>query len=154
VLAAIWSHIWPHTVPASYALVGGGAFLAASMQGPLSAVVLVLELTRHFDLLMAPTLIAVIEATVFARRLGVPSIYSARLRPAPYPAGGYPDTAAVEALEGLDAVHAALPDEDEHQDAIRRRSHTPPSESDPGQPQTPTEQRKTPARTEHEVPDP
>ncbi len=56
VLAAIWSHIWPHTVPASYALVGGGAFLAASMQGPLSAVVLVLELTRHFDLLMAPTL--------------------------------------------------------------------------------------------------
>ncbi len=42
--------------------------------------VLVLELTRHFDLLMAPTLVAVIVATVIARKLGAPSIYSARLR--------------------------------------------------------------------------
>jgi hypothetical protein len=32
---------------------------------------------------MAPTLLAVTEATVIARRLGAPSIYSARLRPDP-----------------------------------------------------------------------
>ncbi|MGO9881863.1 MAG: chloride channel protein [Solirubrobacteraceae bacterium] len=147
VLAAIWSHIWPHTVPASYALVGGGAFLAASMQGPLSAVVLVLELTRHFDLLMAPTLVAVTEATIDARRLGVPSIYSARLRPAPYPAGGYPDTAAVEALEGLDAVHEALPGEDEHEPPVRRRRHTSAPATEQAQPQAP-------AQTEHRMPDP
>jgi len=139
VLAAIWSHIWPHTVPASYALVGGGAFLAAAMQGPLSAVVLVLELTRHFDLLMAPTLVAVTEATVVARRLGVPSIYSARLRPAPYPAGGYPDLAAVDALEGLDAVEEALPGEQEH---------TPPARREP------SSEQQTPAQTEHHMPDP
>ncbi|MHB1836512.1 MAG: hypothetical protein ACYCXW_16315, partial [Solirubrobacteraceae bacterium] len=42
--------------------------------------VLVLELTRNFDALMAPTLVAVVVATVIARRLGAPSIYSARLR--------------------------------------------------------------------------
>ena len=48
-----------------------------------SSGVLVLELTRNFDSLMAPTLLAVIEATVIARRLGAPSIYSARLRPDP-----------------------------------------------------------------------
>ena len=33
---------------------------------------LVLELTRHLDLLMAPTLLAVTEATIVARRSGRP----------------------------------------------------------------------------------
>lgn len=79
VLGTIWNHIWPGANVGSYAVIGGGAFLAAAMQGPLSGVVLVLELTRNFDSLMAPTLLAVIEAAVIARRLGAPSIYSARL---------------------------------------------------------------------------
>jgi CIC family chloride channel protein len=78
-----WLHLFPGAKIGSYAIIGGGAFLAASMQGPLSGVVLVLELTRNFDSLMAPTLLAVVEATVIARRLGAPSIYSARLRPDP-----------------------------------------------------------------------
>ena len=53
---ALWTHVW-HGAPAgSYALIGGGAFLAAAMQGPLAGIVLVLELTRHFDALMVPTL--------------------------------------------------------------------------------------------------
>jgi len=129
VLSQAWSHIWPHTVPASYVLIGGGAFLAAAMQGPLSAVVLVLELTRHFDLLMAPTLVAVAEATVIARRLGAPSIYSARLRPAPHAGGGYPDTVAIETL---DSTREILP-----------------PESDPGEetrsPLVPGDQTRTPA---------
>lgn len=94
VLADLWSHVWPHVVPAGYALIGGGAFLAAAMQGPLSGVVLVLELTRHFDALMAPTLLAVCGATVVARRLGAPSIYSARL-PSALPVADV----AIQALE-------------------------------------------------------
>ncbi len=79
VCGALWGHVWHGSVPGTYALIGGGAFLAAAMQGPLSGVVLVLELTRHFDALMVPTLVAVIEATVISRRLGASSIYSARL---------------------------------------------------------------------------
>jgi H+/Cl- antiporter ClcA len=79
VAGALWAHVWPGSLPDSYALIGGGAFLAAAMQGPLAGVVLVLELTRHFDSLMVPTLIAVVEATVLSRRLGASSIYSARL---------------------------------------------------------------------------
>jgi CIC family chloride channel protein len=102
VLAGIWSHVWPGTPAGSYSLIGGAAFLAAAMQGPLSAVVLVLELTRHFDLLMAPTLVAVTEATVIARRLGAPSIYSARLRPDPYAAGGATQVAAIASLDAPD----------------------------------------------------
>jgi CIC family chloride channel protein len=83
ILGTVWNHIWPGSTLGSYAIIGGGAFLAAAMQGPLSGVVLVLELTRNFDSLMAPTLLAVTEATVISRRLGAPSIYSARLRPNP-----------------------------------------------------------------------
>lgn len=74
-----WTHLWPGAPAGSYAVIGGGAFLAAAMQGPLSGVVLVLELTRHTDALMVPTLLGVAAATVIARRLGAPSIYSARL---------------------------------------------------------------------------
>jgi chloride channel protein, CIC family len=74
-----WSHVWPGAPAGSYALIGGGAFLAAAMQGPLSGVVLVLELTRRTDALMVPTLLAIAEATIVARVLGAPSIYSARI---------------------------------------------------------------------------
>jgi CIC family chloride channel protein len=76
---ALWGHVWHGSVPGTYALIGGGAFLAAAMQGPLSGVVLVLELTRHLDPQVVPILVAVVEATVVSRRLGGSSIYSARL---------------------------------------------------------------------------
>lgn len=109
ILGTLWSHIWPGASLGSYAVIGGGAFLAAAMQGPLSGVVLVLELTRNFDTLMAPTLLAVTEATVIARRLGAPSIYSARLRPAPDRPGS--SSLVQEALATLDRPDA-IPDED------------------------------------------
>jgi CIC family chloride channel protein len=74
-----WAAIWPGAAPGSYAIIGGAAVLAASMQGPLAAVVLILELTHHADGLMVPILLAVAEATIIARLFGAPSIYSARL---------------------------------------------------------------------------
>lgn len=112
-----WLHLFPGAKTGSYAIIGGGAFLAASMQGPLSGVVLVLELTRNFDSLMAPTLLAVVEATVIARRLGAHSIYSARLRPDPDElTASSAVAAAVDTLEGVgrlptdaDPPHRARP---------------------------------------------
>ena len=74
-----WAAIWPGAALGSYAIIGGAAVLAASMQGPISAVVLMLELTHTADGLMVPILLAVAEATIVARVLGAPSIYSARL---------------------------------------------------------------------------
>ena len=74
-----WATIWPGAASGSYAIIGGAAVLAASMQGPLSAVVMILELTHTADGLMVPILLAVAEATIVARVLGAPSIYSARL---------------------------------------------------------------------------
>ncbi len=111
VLGTLWSHLWPGSTVGSYAVIGGGAFLAAAMQGPLSGVVLVLELTRNFDSLMAPTLLAVTEATVIARRLGAPSIYSARLRPDPDALSAR--SAGAAAINTLDRVGALPPEEED-----------------------------------------
>jgi H+/Cl- antiporter ClcA len=74
-----WSQLWPGSAEGSYAVIGGGAVLAASIQGPLAAIVLMLELAHHTINLMVPLLIAAAGATVVARRIGAPSIYSARL---------------------------------------------------------------------------
>jgi CIC family chloride channel protein len=79
VLADAWLQIWPGAALGSYAVIGGAAILAASMQAPLAAVVLLLELTNHVNGLMVPMLLAVVEATVVSRLLRAHSIYSARL---------------------------------------------------------------------------
>ncbi len=79
VLGDGWLQIWPGTPLGSYAVIGGAAVLAAGMQAPLAAVVLLLELTHKVDGLMVPMLIAVVEATVISRLMKARSIYSARL---------------------------------------------------------------------------
>lgn len=78
-LGAGWGQLWPGSPAGGYALIGGTAVLAAAMQGPLAALVLILELTRQADSLIVPMVVAVVEATVLARVVGVPSIYTARL---------------------------------------------------------------------------
>ena len=78
-LGHAWTVLWPGSPIGSYALIGGGAVLAAAMQGPLSATVLMLELTHSTGSLTVPLLLAAGIATVVARLLGAPSIYSARL---------------------------------------------------------------------------
>jgi H+/Cl- antiporter ClcA len=82
-LGKAWSLIWPGAPLGAYAIIGGAAVLGAAMQGPLAAVVLMLELTHHADGLMVPVLLAVVGATVVARVAGTPSIYSARLTAPP-----------------------------------------------------------------------
>ncbi len=119
VAAAIWGHVWHVSVPGAYALIGGAAFLAAAMQGPLAGAVLVLELTRHFDALMVPTLVAVVEATVLSRKLGAHSIYSARMAPE-----GMADSSPTANAASVATIHAldeALPAEFAHPPSNRTR---------------------------------
>ena len=121
VLGSIFSHIWGGVPIGSYAVIGGAAFLAAAMQGPLSGMVLMLELTRNFDSLMAPTLLAVAIATVIARKSGAPSIYSARLRPDPDALSAR--SAGAAAINTLDRAGEAPPtgsDEDPNVETGRR----------------------------------
>ncbi|MFK0295422.1 chloride channel protein [Streptomyces sp. NPDC090442] len=73
-----WTQAWPAPA-AGFAVIGAAAVLAAAMQAPIAAVVLMLELTRTIDALMVPLLFAVTGAILISRRLDTPSIYSVRL---------------------------------------------------------------------------
>jgi len=101
VLGDGWLQLWPGPPLGSFAVIGGAAVLAAGMQAPLAAVVLLLELTHKVDGLMVPMLIAVVEATVISRLLRARSIYSARLPGSP-PDAPDPSYGDIDASAGGD----------------------------------------------------
>jgi H+/Cl- antiporter ClcA len=79
VLGHVWSSLWPGVPPGLFAVVGGAAVLAATTQGPLSTVVLMMELTGRDRSVIVPLLLAVATATLVARTIEPRSIYDARL---------------------------------------------------------------------------
>jgi CIC family chloride channel protein len=79
-LGEAWSLAWPGSAVGAFAMVGAVAMIGASMQAPLTALVLVLELTHSGFQLMVPMMAATVTATVVARHLDGYSIYSARLQ--------------------------------------------------------------------------
>src|ERR1035441_5872413 len=79
VLGHAWSWIWPGVPPGLFAIVGAAAVLAATTQGPISTVVLMMELTGRDRSFILPLLLAVATATLVARTIEPRSIYDARL---------------------------------------------------------------------------
>ncbi|RAS24230.1 chloride channel protein [Paraburkholderia bryophila] len=59
VLGGLWSLFWPGASLGGFAVVGATAFLAASMQMPITAVVLMFEFTRVSQDFLVPVLFAV-----------------------------------------------------------------------------------------------
>ena len=78
-LGSAWNALWPGSPSGAFAMVGAVAMIGASMQAPLTAVVLVLEMTHSGFGLMVPMLAATVTATAVARYVDGYSIYSARL---------------------------------------------------------------------------
>ncbi len=78
-LGLLWSYAWPGSPVGAYAMIGAAAMIGASMQAPLAALALVLELTHSGFLLMVPMMVATVTATAITRYLDGYSIYSARL---------------------------------------------------------------------------
>jgi CIC family chloride channel protein len=79
VLGHAWSWFWPGVPPGLFALLGAAAVLAATTQGPISTVVLMMELTARDRSFILPLLLAVGTATLVARTIEPRSIYDARL---------------------------------------------------------------------------
>ena len=79
VLGHAWSWFWPGVPPGLFALLGAAAVLAATTQGPISTVVLMMELTGRDRSFIVPLLLAVGTATLVARTIEPRSIYDARL---------------------------------------------------------------------------
>jgi CIC family chloride channel protein len=77
-LGVAWSWIWPGAPPGLCAIIGSAAVLAATTHGPISSIVLVMELTGRDRSFILPMIIAVVLATVVARSMDARSIYDAR----------------------------------------------------------------------------
>ncbi|RQV26919.1 chloride channel protein [Burkholderia cenocepacia] len=67
VLGGLWSAVWPGASLGGCALIGATAFLAASMQMPITAVVLMLEFTRANHDSLVPMLLAVAGSLIAYR---------------------------------------------------------------------------------------
>jgi H+/Cl- antiporter ClcA len=79
VLGHAWSWVWPGVPQGLFAVLGAAAVLAATTQGPISAVVLMMELTGRDRSFIVPMLLVVAIATLVARTMEPRSIYEARL---------------------------------------------------------------------------
>ncbi len=65
----------PVEATGAYALVGMGAFFAAAVHGPMTAIILLFEMTRNYSLIL-PLMAAVVTSYMLARRLHHESIYT------------------------------------------------------------------------------
>lgn len=72
-LGRLRSLVLPGSSVAGAALIGSAAVLAVSTGGPLSAIVMVMELTHHAEQLMVPILIATAAAALVARLVSGPN---------------------------------------------------------------------------------
>ncbi|SDH71370.1 chloride channel protein [Paraburkholderia phenazinium] len=93
VLGGIWNMIWPGTSSGAFAIVGAAAFLAASMQMPLTAVVLILEFTRVSHDFLIPILLAVAGSVSTFKLLA--TVWAARTVPAASVGAAKPAAAAM-----------------------------------------------------------
>ncbi len=78
-LGGLWLWVHPGGEIGLFALVGAGAMLAATTQGPISSLVLMMELTGQARAFALPMLTAIIVATATSRLIERRSIYEARL---------------------------------------------------------------------------
>jgi chloride channel protein, CIC family len=79
VLGLGWSHLWPGVPAGLFAILGAAAMLSATTQGPISSMVLMIELTGRARSFILPMFIVVCLATLVARSIESRSIYDAKL---------------------------------------------------------------------------
>jgi chloride channel protein, CIC family len=78
-LGGLWSLVSPGAPLGLYSLLGAGAVIGATTQGPISAVVLLMELTGRDRSFILPLILIVWTATIVARTIEPRSIYDAKL---------------------------------------------------------------------------
>jgi len=79
-VGVILNDMWPAAVasPGAYALVGMAAVVAAATHAPITAILIVFELTNDYKIIL-PLMISCIIATIIATRLQHASIYTLKL---------------------------------------------------------------------------
>ncbi len=118
------SHLAPSSVGSvgAYGLVGMGAVFAGAARAPITAVVILFELTGEYSIIL-PLMAAIVLATLVSRLLSKDTIYSAKLRRRGldldrHRAGGALTSARVAAV--MEPLPAALPVDTSLADATPR----------------------------------
>ncbi|MCH2136974.1 MAG: chloride channel protein [Phycisphaerales bacterium] len=93
----------PHGTPARFALVGMAAMVAAVTHAPLTAILIVYELTRNYQIIL-PLMLAAVVAVAIARLLCSDSVYSAKLRALGIRLGGSADMTVLTRLTVQDLI--------------------------------------------------
>ena len=96
--------------PASYALVGMAAVIAGTTFAPMTAILILFEVTREPHVL-APIMLAAIVSTAVTRKLMPDSIYTAKLRRAGVRIGTSRDMSVLRHVPVSSVDYAALPPE-------------------------------------------
>ena len=68
----------PHATPAHYALVGMAALVAATTHAPLTAILIVYEITRSYEIIL-PVMLAAVVSTIVSQLISRQSIYTIKL---------------------------------------------------------------------------
>ena len=72
-----WFPAWT-AAPGAYALVGMGAVVGAAIHAPITAIIMIFEMTRDYALIL-PLMLSVVSATLFSQKLQRHSIYTFKL---------------------------------------------------------------------------
>ncbi len=96
--------------PAAYALVGMAAVVAASTHAPLTAILILFELTRN-PFVVLPIMLAAAVATLIAQLIEKDSIYTYKLRRSGVRVGQMRDLTALRRIRASDCETMALPAE-------------------------------------------
>ena len=114
----------PSADPSTYALVGMGAMLAATIQAPLTAIMLLFELTRNYAV-MLPIMLAAVAATIIQQVLVGDSLYTLPLKKLGVTLGSAVGMSALQRV-GVDQLRlapAAIARPDETLSTVLHRSH-------------------------------
>ncbi len=110
--------------PSTYALVGMGAVLAAAIQAPLTAIILLFELTQKYAV-MVPIMLAAVTATVIQQLTVGESLYTLPLKKMGVKLGSAVGISALQRI-GVDQLvlaKAPVARPDESLSSILKRSH-------------------------------
>jgi CIC family chloride channel protein len=72
------ANLWPTAAPPAYALVGMAAVVAATTHAPLTAIIIIFELTSNYTIIL-PVMLATITASVLSISIQPESIYTLKL---------------------------------------------------------------------------
>lgn len=92
---------WTTASPAHYALIGMAGMIAATTHAPLTAILLVYEITRSYEMIL-PLMLAATVATIAARLLFPESVYTAKLASMGITMGGLRDLPVLRRLVATD----------------------------------------------------